>query len=318
MNPASSLLAHLDSPVLVGDPDGKTVFMNPAFEQRFRMNLAESRGSPLANLFEGGGREAVLHAVARSSQELRSVRFRVRERGVGYAALASPIVVDGVGVGVILLLFQEAIEEERLLSFHREIQEPVEEITQYLEELFEQTGGRRAGRFREQVEAGLRSMQRLRHWTEELHATVTGRPAPGGGAGRFDAVQAVREAAAGVEREARSERREIELLLPAQLPSVPGDGERFTAALTSLLRDRLQRATCPILTVAAKAVGQGERAAVLVSVTEPASLEGGAGSEDAEIPSLVTDIVESLQGSLRITDDPVLGRSFSIRLPVAA
>lgn len=293
------------------------MYLNPAFETRFRTSLGETRGTPLAMLFEGGGREAVLHATAQACERQRSVRFRVRERGVGYAALASPIVVEEMNVGVLLLLFEEAVEEERLLSFHREIQEPVDELSRCLEELFEQTGGRRSEHFRDQVEAGLRSVQRLQRWTEELHAAVTGRPAGGRGGGQFDPVQAVRDGVDDVQREARATGRELELLLPAQLPAVRGDGSRFEAALASLLRDRLERSTSPSFTLAAKGVGQGERLAVLISLTEAPGAEAAAAPGDDEFPPLVAGIVESLGGSLRVTDDPVLGRTTAIRLPVA-
>ena len=32
----SSLLAFLNAPVLVGDPEGRVVYLNPAFESRFQ------------------------------------------------------------------------------------------------------------------------------------------------------------------------------------------------------------------------------------------------------------------------------------------
>ena len=59
-----SLLSFLDTPVVVGDPDGRAAYVNPAFETRFSVSAEEVTGEPLANLFEGGVREAVLTAVA--------------------------------------------------------------------------------------------------------------------------------------------------------------------------------------------------------------------------------------------------------------
>ena len=52
-----SLLDYLDAPVLVGDPDGRVVHLNPAFERRFDVSLADARGGLVAAVFEGGARE---------------------------------------------------------------------------------------------------------------------------------------------------------------------------------------------------------------------------------------------------------------------
>ena len=85
-----SLLSFLDAPVIVGDPDGRVVYANPAFESRFGITAEAARGRSLAELFEGGGREAVLHAVAEVYEYGESFRFRVRERGVGFASSLPP------------------------------------------------------------------------------------------------------------------------------------------------------------------------------------------------------------------------------------
>ena len=61
---ARSLLDYLDAPVLVGDPDGRVVHLNPSFESRFDVSLKEAQGGMVASLFGGGAREAMLRAVA--------------------------------------------------------------------------------------------------------------------------------------------------------------------------------------------------------------------------------------------------------------
>ena len=68
-----SLLSFIDAPVVVGDPDGHAVYVNPAFESRFDIAADRALGRPLAELFEGGGREAVLAA----SEDLRTRREHV-------------------------------------------------------------------------------------------------------------------------------------------------------------------------------------------------------------------------------------------------
>ena len=61
---SGTLLAFLDAPVVVGDPEGRAAYVNPAFETRFAVASAAATGAPLASLFDGGVREAVLRAVA--------------------------------------------------------------------------------------------------------------------------------------------------------------------------------------------------------------------------------------------------------------
>ena len=61
-----SLLTFLDAPIVVGDPQSYVTYLNPAFERRFDVDAEESLGQPIATLFNGGMRESVLTAVART------------------------------------------------------------------------------------------------------------------------------------------------------------------------------------------------------------------------------------------------------------
>jgi transcriptional regulator of aromatic amino acid metabolism len=128
-----SLLSFLEVPVLVGDPQGRTVYVNPAFEVRFGRPAEAARGAQLAQLFEGGGREAVLGAVAAVIAEWRSVRFRLRERGLGFTAIASPILAGGENVGVVILLQEEVEGLERLFHVQRMLEAALEELAGTLE-----------------------------------------------------------------------------------------------------------------------------------------------------------------------------------------
>jgi PAS domain-containing protein len=68
----------VDTPVLVGDPDGRAVYVNPSFERAFSQSKEEVAGVPLAGLF-GGGPRGVLPPSRVCSGEARA-RFRLRER----------------------------------------------------------------------------------------------------------------------------------------------------------------------------------------------------------------------------------------------
>jgi PAS domain-containing protein len=96
---APSLLSFLEAPVLVGDPDGRAAYVNPAFEARFGVTAEGVTGQPLAVLFDGGLREAMLRAVAEACERGTTARFHLRHAGVGYAAVASPIVAEDARVG---------------------------------------------------------------------------------------------------------------------------------------------------------------------------------------------------------------------------
>jgi nitrogen-specific signal transduction histidine kinase len=130
-----SLLDFLDAPVLVGDPDGRTVYANPAFEDAFHRSPESIRGHALAELFEGGGREAMLRAVAEVCGGSGPIRFRLRESQVGYSALASPIEADQGRVGVLILLTEEQHAAELGAVSRRDLEEPVDELGRCLEAL---------------------------------------------------------------------------------------------------------------------------------------------------------------------------------------
>jgi PAS domain-containing protein len=307
-----SLLSFVDAPILVADPDGSAVYANPSFEARFALPQGGAQGLPLATLFESGGREEVLRAFADVCEGGPPSRFRLRIGGVGYVALVSPIVTESARIGAILLLTEEMIGGEKLLAFHRAVQQPVDDLGECLDTLLDQTGGRRSERYRALVEDSLRALERLRKWTDELQNIALGRPSAAAPGARFDVRTLIRRAAAGLEREARGAGCTVEISVPAQLPSVRGDGGRLEAALVHWLRARLARTKAPSLTLAAKLLPRGRSASVLVLVTEGASDRAqGAAAAEPEL-DLLRDAIASIGGSLRTTQSQAGGRTTAI------
>src|SRR5262245_27312806 len=150
---------------MVGDPDGRVVYVNPAFETDFLVPLEEVAGQPVANLFAGGGREAVLHAVARvcdSQSDVDSERFSLLVEDRGYKAIASAVEAEGGHVGVILLLVRESAGEARLHSFRRELQAPLDELTACLTTVAENATGPDADTQRIAIADGVRALVRVR------------------------------------------------------------------------------------------------------------------------------------------------------------
>ena len=169
-----SLLDYLDSPILVGDPDGRVIHLNPSFESRFNISVDHARGKELATLFEGGAREAILRSVAEVCGGAGPVRFPLREGDFGYRAVASPISAESNRVGVVILLTVELSSDRRMIECAKEIQEPLEELTRCLCEFAEQVGGRRAERYRLMLEDVASSVELLRKRADELQSLLSG------------------------------------------------------------------------------------------------------------------------------------------------
>jgi len=164
-----TLLDHLDAPILVGDPDGCTVYVNPAFEAHFGVDSATIRGQSLSGLFEGGAREAILRAVVDVCGGSGSVHFQLREGNRGYKAIASPISADASSVGVIILLTEEKTHGDRLLNAARALEAPLETLTRCIDDIAEQADGGRIA-----VADAVESVEDLRKRADELVGMLAG------------------------------------------------------------------------------------------------------------------------------------------------
>jgi hypothetical protein len=314
-----SLLEFLDSPLVVGDPEGRVIYANRAFQRSFCESGEQPLGGDLAALFAGGGREAILKAVAEVCESGEPVHFRLRENEHPYLAVASPIEVDRNPVGVLILFTDEPVVNERLLTFHRVIQEPLEEIQDCLEQLIEQTGGRRSEYFRSVVERGLGALVRARKWSDELHAVLTGQVSRDSLDAHFDPVRAVREVASRVSEEFERVGAELDLLVPPQLPAACGEAALLETALEGLLRHRLSevdRGTCFALTARRMGSG-GEDRTMLISVVQlaPESPAEAAGGRDQPPESdAVKEAVAALGGRMVTLSVNGVGLVTAIRL----
>ena len=317
-----SLLSYLDAPVVVGDPDGSAAYVNLAFESKFSVSLESVIGEPLSNLFEGGAREAVLGSVAQVCEQGKTVRFRIRQGDTGFAVIASPIVAEDARVGVVLLLVESTITDERFLMLYREIAEPLDGLARLLDEMLEQTGGRRSERYRNSIEEGIRALARLRNWTHELRSLHSGQLASQAVAARFDVVAPLRNAAARAKPEFSEKGVALEFLVPAQLPAVQGDAGRLELALMHLLRERLARAQrSSTITLTARSAVRDSAESVVISIVSADKSSGdpvpAPDGKDASGPAIVGELLREIGAEIRTTDPPVGGRITAIRLSVA-
>jgi hypothetical protein len=315
----TSLLDFLGAPIVVGDPEGSVIYVNPAFERAFSKPADEACGESLAVLFEGGGREAILTAVAEVCSRGETVNFRLREAGAAFLGLASPIEVAEDRVGVVILLTDEPAVDQRLMAFQAEITEPLDETAQALDELLEQTGGRRAERYRTLVERGASALARARKWNEELHGAIVGRVDSVGLSASLDPVNVVRQVAVRMADELAVRGLELELLAPAQLRAAVGDPAMLETALTRLIRHRAAASGGEgFITLSVRDVA-GEGAGLLFSVVDyPQLAESSevAGEVEPE-PPVVRATVSALGGRIHTVEEATVGRVTSIQLAPA-
>jgi PAS domain-containing protein len=315
MNGAESLLSYLDAPIVVGDPEGRAVYANPAFEERFPRGGRSALGFPLAELFDGGAREAVLRGVVAACEERRTARFRLRAGDVGYSAVASPIQTAGQAVGVVILFKEELGDAERLLQIQREMQSALDDVAGALDTLLEQTGGRRNPQHRALVEDGVRSVLRMRKWCEEMQAALAGRP-PTQRKERIATADLLKRVAERATRAAETVGSTVTLLAPGTLPELMADEGRFSGVLNRMVEARLAAETRPeILTIGARLAGKSATRVLIVSLTELRAAGYDAPFVDGP---LVDEALATVGASSHGLAHPRLGRATVVRIPLGA
>jgi len=319
-----TLLSFLDAPVVVGDPDGCAVYANPAFEMRFERAIGRVPGVPLAELFEGGARESVLRAVVSACRQGESVRFRVREGAVGFSAVASPIEAQGEQVGVVILLKEEVEGVERILTLHRQTEQPLDELAHALEQLLEHTAHARDARLRTLVDDALRSLARVRKGADEVHGVLTGAPGTSRQAEakgvaratrRFDPGALLHRVAGRMGRAFEAGRTSVEVVAPPALPPLAGDEHRLESLLQRLLEARLAQQPAPEqLLLGARVTGAGAGRMLVISFCELGRADFGARFADAPV---AREEAAALGAELHGVAHPRLGRATLLRMRLA-
>lgn len=324
-----SLLDFLDTPVLVGDPEGYVVFANKAFVRELTPDGSSPHGEPLASLFAGGGREAMLAAVAEVCSKGESIKFRIREGGAGYLAIASPIHHEESRVGVVILLTDEPRLDGRLLDFHREIQEPLEETHTCLEELLDATGGRRDDRYRGMVERGSVALDRALKWSEELHGLLCGGTAQAADRANLHPGRVMRDTAERLAPDFERAGVEAKLLIGPRVPEVRGDATMLETALFRLLRLRLAEVRAGgCISMLVREVSEDSHPGVLMTIvdsgpdagSDPNTADDGTVSDmgNSEHSRMVGEIVSGFGGEIVTVSAQPTGRATTIWLPIAA
>jgi hypothetical protein len=249
----------------------------------------------------------MLRAVAEACERGVTARFHLRHAGVGYAAIASPIIAEDARVGVVVVLVESGASDERLLGLGRRVHRSTNELGAQLAQLAESLAAREAPEQALCAEAQ-RTHALLAAADLELQAALSGQPAPQAVAARFEPARVLADVAARVRDEVEAGGGRLELRLPEQLPAVRGEPPRLAAALAELLRERGRHASASLV-LGARALERQGRSYVVVSL-----LEGSAPPSPAE-PVRLRQAVEELGGQLRSSVDPERGRTLAFRLP---
>ncbi len=307
-----SLLAHLQTPILVGDPDGCIVYANPAFRDRFCQADEDPMGQALAMVFGGGAREVVLTATAEVLERGQPARLQIREGEYGYSGLASPIEAEDDRVGVVMVLLEEQSSEDYLTGLADEIGEPIMEAIQALQGFSQNLAGRLGDEEQAILARGMRSIETAQKWLRELQVAIRGgKPQQG----RFDVTNSILRVAERVTNELETNV-DLEVLMPPNLPRVAGTTVVFERLLTQLVRQRIDetKAGQP-LTLLARALGGDEPRGVLVSLVDvPDSSRRNATGHP---PEAVQQGVASMGGEVICVEDSSAGRVTLMRLTVA-
>jgi hypothetical protein len=304
-----SLLSFLDAPVLVGDPEGRAAYVNPAFESRFGVSAEGVTGRPLALLFDGWLRESMLRAVAEACERGTTARFYLRHAGVGYAAIASPIIAEDARVGVVVVLVESGASDERLLALGRRVHRSCNELGAQLAQLAEGLAAR-GGPEKDLAAEALRAHARVVAADRELQAALSGQHAPPAAVARFEPARVLADVAARVRGEVEAGGGRLELRLAEPLPPVRGEPARLAAALAEFLRERGGQGAAALV-LGARAHERQGRTYVVVSLLE-------ASAPPAAEPVRLRQAVEELGGQLRSSVDAERGHTLAFRLPAEA
>ena len=308
---APSLLNYLDAPVVVADPGGCVVFLNPAFELSFATSRDRCEGRALAEIFEGGDREAVLGAVAVTCSRGQSVRFRIRHHDRGFQSLASPISVEGQRVGSVLLLTEDLLETEGLHRVKRELTGVVEQLTGCVDRLARPDAQLGEGERNDWAASARGAVADCRRALNNLARMAEGQERQQDREAMIDPSRVLRDAVAGVAYEMAESGVSIDVLLAADLPLVRGDGKRFQEALEALLRVRVTQAS-DWLTLGGRAEeAEGEKQ-VVVTLTDPG---GGGPGGGGDAPPMVIECVAGLGGRVEVETLADGHRATVLRLP---
>lgn len=308
-----SLLGYVQTPILVGDPEGRIVYANPTFCSIFCAEGEDPIGRPLATVFGGGAREVVLSATAAVLEGGRASRLQLREAGRGYTGLASPIDAEDDRVGVIMVLLEEPSNEDQLGGLVEEIAAPLGEALDSIRTAASEPEGVLTERQHELLEGSRGSLEEAQQWRRELQRAMRGGKRA---QGRFDVAGVILRVADRL-RQQLGEELDLEVLMPPDLPRIVGTPALLDRLLSQLVRLRLDESRTgePLMLLARRIEAEGDGSVLVSLVDRPeASRRQGSGHP----PEMLQQGLLAFGGESVCVEDSLIGRVTSMRLTVAA
>jgi hypothetical protein len=307
-----SLLGHLRTPILVGDPDGYVVYVNHNFRDQFCLQQHDPVGQPLAMVFGGGAREVVLRATAEVLQRGKAARLKIREGGRSFMGICSPIEGEDDRVGVVMVMLEEHNNEEYLTGLAGEVGEPIADSLQAIRGLSSYLDGNLPEVQQGLLERGLISLENAHRWMRELSGALRGGKIH---QGRFDVANAVLRVTERLQQD-RLDGIDLHVLMPPNLPRVAGTTVVFERLLGQLVRQRIDEAKphSPF-TLLARAIGGDQPKGVLISVVDVPDPERR--KQTGRPPEAIQEGIAQMGGEAICFEDSQIGRVTAMRLSMA-
>lgn len=309
---AISLLGFVKTPILVGDPDGFVVYANKAFQSAFCGYEEDPAGEPLANVFGGGAREVVLSATADVLERGQTARLQLREGGMGFVGLASPIDAADDRVGVIMVLLEEHSNEGQLAALADEVADPITEATSHFRRLSATLRDAMSTEQQALFDNAMASLDDAQTALRELNLVIHGgKPKQG----HFEVSDVVTRVAKRIQGEV-GDSLDIQVLMGPNLPAVVGTASAFERFLAQLIRQRIDTAQeGQPFTLMARALGAKAGEGVLVSLVDVP--DGGRRESTGLPPEALSQGIAAMGGETICVEDSRMGRVTSMRLALA-
>lgn len=325
-----TLLAYLDTPLLIGDLRNVAVYVNPSWSHAFGKSAPEIVGKDVLSLFPGKSRGAVLKSLDIARKGTHE-RLDVEVGEYFFKMTISPITGDagnsiGFIMGLLDLTRERKFEQSRMdVTAHilNDLRDPLRRIHKHLEFI----EGRPGAMDRETLE----SVKRAHADAETIERMINellGLSAPPETKRaikqeEFDLIREVKVVLQSMDPVLKSSGIALENLLPRELPHVIGDSEKIGQALMNLLSFAVRqvppadgggRTAEASLTVTGKVIRQKDGQEYIL-VTVSSSWDGqGEGLDTMEMTS-VRQVVEAHSGTFTVLGDKGMGTTYSLVLP---
>lgn len=104
-------LAYLDEPVMITDPKGVLVYLNPRGEVDFGIEMKLAVGRSIKEILPGGLAASLIKGLGRMEKNAATLRFPITEDAQKYSAHLSPILNEQKLTGVLIFLCPELDQE---------------------------------------------------------------------------------------------------------------------------------------------------------------------------------------------------------------